>query len=32
MIVQHHDIRIEIMVLHFHFVISLVKSIYFVPG
>lgn len=32
MIVQCHEIRIEIMMLHFHFVISLVKSVYFVPG
>lgn len=32
MIVQRREIRIEIMMLHFHSVISLVKSIYFVPG
>lgn len=32
MIVQRRDIRIDNMTLHFYFVISLVKSIYFMPG
>lgn len=32
MIVQRREIRLDTMMLHLQFVISLVKSIYFVPG